>query len=109
VRAKGYLDPLLVVSTDVGITWRQAAHKKLSEISGAMKKRVGIARAVDGTAGLLIDEPFGALDALTRAKLQDDLLGMPRKKESTVVMITHDVDEAGRQERRAQPLAGVCH
>jgi len=77
----------------VGLT--QAAHKKPSEISGGMKQRVGIARALSMEPQvLLMDEPFGALDALTRAKLQDELLGIVEKTESTVVMVTHDVDEA---------------
>ena len=72
-----------------------AAHKKPSEISGGMKQRVGIARALSMEPQvLLMDEPFGALDALTRAKLQDELLGIVDKTESTVVMVTHDVDEA---------------
>jgi len=77
----------------VGLT--QAAHKKPSEISGGMKQRVGIARALSMEPQvLLMDGPFGALDALTRAKLQDELLGIVEKTESTVVMVTHDVDEA---------------
>ena len=77
----------------VGLT--QAAHKKPSEISGGMKQRVGIARALSMEPQvLLMDEPFGALDALTRARLQDELLAIVQKTRSTVVMVTHDVDEA---------------
>ncbi len=72
-----------------------AAQKRPGEISGGMKQRVGIARALCMEPQvLLMDEPFGALDALTRAKLQDELLEIVQKTHSTVVMVTHDVDEA---------------
>jgi nitrate/nitrite transport system ATP-binding protein len=77
----------------VGLT--HATHKHPHEISGGMKQRVGIARALSMQPKvLLLDEPLGALDALTRAHLQDEISRIVAASGCTTIMVTHDVDEA---------------
>lgn len=92
--AKAKLKQRTLAALDlVGLS--HAEHKRPNEISGGMKQRVGIARALAMEPKiLLMDEPFGALDALTRAHLQDELMKIVSATHSTVVMVTHDVDEA---------------
>jgi nitrate/nitrite transport system ATP-binding protein len=73
----------------------EAAQKKPGQISGGMKQRVAIARALSIRPQILIlDEPFGALDAITKEELQEELLTIWRDHQITVLMITHDIDEA---------------
>ncbi|MBW4696391.1 MAG: nitrate ABC transporter ATP-binding protein [Aphanocapsa lilacina HA4352-LM1] len=77
------------------VNLRAAADKKPGQISGGMRQRVGIARALATRPKvLLLDEPFGALDALTRGRLQEQLLKIWEAHRLTVVMVTHDVEEA---------------
>ena len=77
------------------VNMAHAADKRPGEVSGGMAQRVGIVRALAMKPSvLLMDEPFGALDALTRAHLQDSLMEIQQELNNTVIMITHDVDEA---------------
>jgi glycine betaine/proline transport system ATP-binding protein len=80
---------------DAGLEGQEARYP--AELSGGMRQRVGLARALAaGTEILLMDEPFGALDPLTRREMQDHLLGLQRRFHKTIVFITHDLDEALR-------------
>lgn len=77
------------------VSMQHAMRKMPHEISGGMKQRVGIARCLAMQPKvMLMDEPFGALDALTRAKLQDSVMDIQKELNTTVVLITHDIDEA---------------
>jgi nitrate/nitrite transport system ATP-binding protein len=92
--SKAQLEARTAAALDL-VGMSHALGKRPHEISGGMKQRVGIARALAMEPKvLLMDEPFGALDALTRARLQDELLKIVQRTRSTVVMVTHDVDEA---------------
>jgi osmoprotectant transport system ATP-binding protein len=74
---------------------RQYRHKKPRELSGGQRQRVGVARALAADPRImLMDEPFGALDPITRAKLQDEFLKIQEKIRKTIVFVTHDIDEA---------------
>ena len=91
---KAQLDARTVAALEL-VGMGHALNKRPQEISGGMKQLVGIARALAMEPKvLLMDEPFGALDALTRARLQDELMKIVARTRSTVVMVTHDVDEA---------------
>ena len=68
-----------------------------AQMSGGQRQRVGVARALAGDPGvILMDEPFGAIDAITRTELQDSLLELQRRLRKTILFVTHDVDEALR-------------
>ena len=91
-RASGTPGPCTILEL---VQMGHAKDKRPAEISGGMKQRVGIARALAMEPKvLLLDEPFGALDALTRAHLQDAVMEIHQELGNTVMMITHDVDEA---------------
>ena len=88
------------------------AEKFPHQLSGGQQQRVGVARALAaGPAVLLMDEPFGALDPIIRAKAQEDLLDLHRQFGTTIVLVTHDMDEAfrlGRSHRRDEPGPAVA-
>lgn len=93
---KSHADQMQIVNEHlelVGLT--EAAHKRPGQLSGGMKQRVAIARALATSPQVLIlDEPFGALDPITREELQEELLKIWRENKVTIIMITHDIDEA---------------
>jgi len=94
IESKAQLKARVVKALDL-VQLGHVLDKRPNEISGGMKQRVGIARALSMEPKvLLLDEPFGALDALTRAHLQDELMKIVAATGSTVIMVTHDVDEA---------------
>src|SRR5947209_1303698 len=93
-RSRGERDQWAMHNLEL-VQMAHAKDKRPAEISGGMKQRVGLARALAMEPKvLLLDEPFGALDALTRAHLQDSVMAIHSKLGNTVLMITHDVDEA---------------
>ena len=93
-KSRGERDEWVMHNLDL-VRMTAAADKRPGEISGGMKQRIGIARALAMQPKvLLLDEPFGALDALTRAHLQDQVMELHARLGTTVLMITHDVDEA---------------
>jgi osmoprotectant transport system ATP-binding protein len=81
----------------MGLDPDEFAGRYPSQLSGGQQQRVGLARAMAGEPRvLLMDEPFGALDAITRSRLQDDLLRIHGRGETTILFVTHDIDEAFR-------------
>src|SRR5206468_12267838 len=81
-------------------------HRRPDELSGGQRQRVGVARALAADPPvLLMDEPFGAVDPVTRARLQDEFLRLQQSLRRTVVLVTHDIDEALRLGDRLAVLA----
>lgn len=95
-RTASQSDKIAIVNEHIDmVKLTAAADQYPNELSGGMKQRVGVARALATRPKmLLLDEPFGALDALTRPKLQQDVLEIWGQHPQAVMMITHDVDEA---------------
>ena len=79
----------------VGMSYDEYAHKYPSELSGGQQQRIGVLRALAASPPIvLMDEPFGALDPMTRSVLQDEIIRLHRKLKKTIVLVTHDMDEA---------------
>lgn len=94
VRMQSRTDELLML---VGLPPDEYRDRYPSQLSGGQQQRVGIARALAGDPDLmLMDEPFGAIDAITRAKLQDEILRLQRQLKKTILFVSHDVEEALR-------------
>lgn len=93
-RTAARVDELLTL---VDLPPEQYRHRYPSQLSGGQQQRVGVARALAGDPELiLMDEPFGAVDAITRTSLQDEMLKLQRRLRKTILFVTHDVDEALR-------------
>ncbi len=91
----------------VGLDPATYRRRRPDELSGGQRQRGGVARALAADPPvLLMDEPFGAVDPVTRARLQDEFLGLQRRLRRTVVLVTHDIDEALRLGDRLAVLAG---
>jgi len=91
----------------VGLEPATYRHRRPDELSGGQRQRVGVARALAADPPvLLMDEPFGAVDPVTRTRLQDEFLGLQRRLRRTVLLVTHDIDEALRLGDRLAVLAG---
>jgi len=81
----------------MALEWDHVAQAYPAQLSGGQRQRVGLARALAADPAIvLMDEPFGALDPLTRRRLQDEFVALKRRLQKTVVLVTHDVDEAFR-------------
>lgn len=93
-RTRARVEELLTL---VDLPPAQYGHRYPSQLSGGQQQRVGVARALAGDPELiLMDEPFGAVDAITRTSLQDEMLRLQRQLRKTILFVTHDVDEALR-------------
>jgi osmoprotectant transport system ATP-binding protein len=103
-RVEARVDELLDL---VGLEPATYRHRRPDELSGGQRQRVGVARALAADPPvLLMDEPFGAVDPVTRARLQDEFLALQRRLRRTVLLVTHDIDEALRLGDRLAVLAG---
>ncbi|MCL4159480.1 UNVERIFIED_CONTAM: hypothetical protein GTU68_050767, partial [Idotea baltica] len=99
------LMPWLTVGGNVGVGLSHATDRRPSELSGGMRQRVSVARALAmNPEMLLLDEPLSALDALTRANLADEILDIWEQDKKTCILITNDVDEAILLADRIIPL-----